>query len=170
MLLRRKKEKPRINMTSNVYKLGEHPRMTQFCFYWLPPLLLTAGILIMAGDFGSGSKLRIPIIILEYLLPSYSMKEIIELYLILRKVGHFLAYAALFCAYARAWRWHMGKSRLKAVFLALAICLLISAGDESRQALHPSRTGSPRDVVLDMSGALTAALAWFPFLRQEDQG
>jgi VanZ family protein len=168
MLLRRKKEKPRINMTSNVYKLGEHPRMTQFCFYWLPPLLLTAGILIMAGDLGSGSKLRIPIIILEYLLPSYSMKEIIELYLILRKVGHFLAYAALFCAYARAWRWHMGKSRLKAVFLALAICLLISAGDESRQALHPSRTGSPRDVVLDMSGALTAALAWFPFLRQED--
>ena len=169
-MFRRKREKPHINMTSNVNELGEHPRIIQFCIYWLPPLLLTAGILIMAGDLGSGSKLRIPIIILEYLLPSYSRKEILELYFWFRKAGHFLAYAALYFAYARAWRWHMRQSRLKAVFLALAICLLISAGDESRQALHPSRTGSPRDVVLDMSGAFTAALVGFPFLRQEDQG
>lgn len=156
-------------MTSNVHELGEHPRMIQFCFYWLPPLLLTFGILFMAGELGSTAKFRIPIIILKYLLPSYSMKEILELYLWFRKAGHFLTYATLFCAYARAWRWHMGKSRLKAVFLALAICLLISVGDESRQALHPSRTGSPRDVVLDMSGALTAALVLFPFLRQDDR-
>jgi VanZ family protein len=157
-------------MTTNVKELGEHPRMVKFYIYWLPPLFLTAGILMMAGDLGSVAKFTIPIMILEYLLPSYSRKEIMELYFIIRKVGHFSAYAALFFAYARAWRWHMGKSRLKAVFLALAVCLLISAGDESRQALHPSRTGSPRDVVLDMSGALTAALASFPFLRQEDRG
>jgi VanZ family protein len=84
-------------------------------------------------------------------------------------VCHFLAYAALFFAYARAWRWHVGKSRFKAMLLALAICFLIAAGDEIRQATHFSRTGSPRDVVLDMSGALTAAIAWYPFLRQEDQ-
>ena len=77
----------------------------------------------------------------------------------LRKVGHFLAYAVLFFAYARAWRWHLGKSRLKAVLLALAICFLISTGDESRQAMYSSRTGTPRDVVLDMSGALTCRVS-----------
>jgi VanZ family protein len=144
--------------------------MIDFCFYWLPPLLLTAGILIMAGDFGSVSKFWMFVKIFEFVLTSYSHKEIYQIYLVLRKVGHFLAYAVLFLAYARAWRWHMGKSRLKAVFLALAICLLISVGDESRQALHPSRTGSPRDVVLDMSGALTAALVLFPFLERKDLG
>ena len=35
--------------------------------------------------------------------------------------------------------------------------------------MHPSRTGSVWDVVLDMSGALTAALVLFPFLRQDDR-
>ena len=34
-----------------------------------------------------------------------------------------MAYAVLFGAYVRAWRWHMQMSRLKAIFLALAICL-----------------------------------------------
>jgi hypothetical protein len=43
-------------------------------------LLLTAGILLMAGDLGSVAKFRIPVIILAYLLPSYSRQEISELY------------------------------------------------------------------------------------------
>jgi VanZ family protein len=170
MLLRRKKEKPRINMTSNVNELGEHPKMIQFCFYWLPPLLLTAGILIMAGDFGSVSKFWMFVKIFEFFLTSYSQKEIYQIYLVLRKIGHFLAYTALFLAYARAWRWHLQQTRLKSILLALAICFLVSSADESRQALHPSRTGSVWDVVLDMSGAMTAALLLFPFLRQKDQG
>jgi VanZ family protein len=157
-------------MTSNLNGFWEHPRMIRFCFYWLPPLLLTAGIFLMAGDLGSVTKLRLPIIILKYLLPSYSKQEIVEIYLWGRKVGHFLAYAALFFAYVRAWRWHMGRSRLQAVLLALAICFLVSAGDEGRQVLYACRTGSSRDVVLDMSGALTAALVAFPFLRQDASG
>ncbi len=80
-----------------------------------------------------------------------------------------MAYAVLFGAYVRAWRWHMQMSRWKAIFLALAICLVVSAGDEGRQAFYASRTGCPQDVALDMSGAFTAAIAFFPFLRHENQ-
>lgn len=143
--------------------------MAHFCFYWVPPLLLTAGILIMAGDFGSVSKFWRFVKIVEFFLTSYSHKELYQIYLVLRKIGHFLAYAALFFAYARAWRWHLQQTRITTIFLALAICFLVSAGDESRQALYPSRTGSVRDVLLDMSGALTAALVMFPFLRSDDR-
>jgi VanZ family protein len=148
--------------------LAEPPRIITICYYWLPPLLLTAGIFIMAGDLGSMGKFKLPAIILHYLLPSWSRGEITQLYGELRKVGHFLAYAALFGAYVRAWRWHMQMPRYKAVLLALTVCLLVSAGDEGRQAFYASRTGNPRDVVLDMSGALAAAIALFPLLRPED--
>lgn len=138
-----------------------------FLHYWLPPFLLTIGILLMAGDWGAISKLRLPIKILEFLLPSYSPKEIYQLYAVLRKVGHFLVYAALYAVYVRAWRWQVGLGRWPAVLLTLLICLVVSTADESRQALFTLRTGSPRDVLLDMSGALTAAIAFFPFLQQE---
>jgi VanZ family protein len=156
-------------MTVKINHVGQPSGITQFCYYWLPPFLLSGGILIMAGDLGSTATLTLPVTILKYLLPSWSASELYLLYGWLRKVGHFMAYAALFGAYVRAWRWHMRLSRLKAIFLALAICLVISSSDEWRQSFHESRTGSPRDVALDMSGAFTAALALFPFLRQENR-
>jgi hypothetical protein len=149
--------------------LEKNREVIHFFYYWLPPLLLTAGIFLLAGDLGSVARLRIPIIILQYLLPSWSSKEIYLLYLEVRKAGHFLAYALLFSAYARAWYWHQGRSRLSAVLLALIICLFVSFADETRQSFHSSRNGSPRDVALDMSGALTAAFVMFPFLHPEER-
>lgn len=155
-------------MAVKINQLGGPSGTLQFCYYWLPPLLLTVGILIVAGDLGSTATFRLPVIILQYLLPSWSINEINQLLFPLRKVGHFMAYAVLFGAYVRAWRWHMHLSRWKAIFLALALCLAVSAGDEGRQAFYASRTGCFQDVALDMSGALTAALAFFPFLRYEN--
>lgn len=143
--------------------------LAKFLSYWLPPLLLTGGIFLMAGDLGSVPKWSKFLKLFSYLLPSYSPQKIYALYLGLRKVGHFVAYAALYYAYARAWRWHMGMSRLQAVLLALAICLVVSSADEGWQFLHTSRTGSPWDVALDMSGALTAAVLLFPLLRNRKE-
>jgi VanZ family protein len=156
-------------MTVKINHLEQPSGLGHFCYYWLPPLLLTTGIIILAGDLGSVAKFNLPVTILKFLLPSWSMKEIHILSLKLRKVGHFAAYAVLCLAYVRAWYWHLHMSRIKAMMLALAICLLVSAGDETRQAFHESRTGSPQDVALDMSGALTAAIVLFPLLEQEDQ-
>ena len=60
-----------------------------FYYYWLPPLLLTAGILIVAGDLGSTAKFQLPVTILQYILPSWSIAEISQFYFHLRKVGPF---------------------------------------------------------------------------------
>jgi VanZ family protein len=157
-------------MTVKINHVGQPSGITQLCYYWLPPLFLSSGILIMAGDLGSIGTLTLPVTILKYLLPSWSASELYLLYGWLRKVGHFMAYAALFGTYVRAWRWHMRLSRPKAIFLALAICLVVSSSDEWRQSFHESRTGCPHDVALDMSGAFTAAIVLFPFLRLTDQG
>jgi VanZ family protein len=154
-------------MAGKVNKLKEAPWTILFCYYWLPPLLLTAGILLMAGELGSVSNYTIVVRILRIFLPSYSLAELYKIYFFLRKLGHFLAYALLFAAYVRAWRWHLGKTRLNAVLLTLGLCFLVAAADETRQSFHSSRTGSPGDVILDMSGALTAALVLFPFLREQ---
>jgi VanZ family protein len=148
--------------------LGQQTRKIQFTYYWLPPLLLSAAILFMAGDLGSAAKLRFPVFFLKHLLPSWSIQEITQLYFKLRKIGHFLAYAALFGSYVRALSWHTQMSRLKAIFLALLICLVVSTVDEWRQSFHECRTGCPRDVALDMSGSITAAIAFFPFLRRDN--
>lgn len=156
-------------MTSKSNHLGEQHWLVSMVYYWLPPLLLTLAILFLAGDWGSTHKLRFPLTILKYLFPALSGKEIYRLYLELRKVGHFMAYALLFFTYVRAWRWHLQMTRLKAILLALAVCFLVAAADESRQAFYASRTGHFRDVVLDMSGALTAAIVLFPFLRPPGQ-
>jgi VanZ family protein len=156
-------------MTVKINQLEQQSGISHFCYYWLPPLLLTAGIFFMAGELGSVAKFKLPISFLKFLLPSWSMKEIHILSLKLRKIGHFMAYAVLCMAYVRAWYWHLQMSRMKAIMLALAICLLVSASDETWQAFHESRTGCPRDVALDMSGALTAALVLFPLLQKEDQ-
>ena len=104
-------------MTVKINQLGQQTGISQFCYYWLPPLFLSAGILIMAGDLGSVAKLTFPIAVLKFFLPSWSMKEIYQLYSVLRKVGHFMAYAVLFGAYVRAWRWHMQMSRAESDFL-----------------------------------------------------
>ncbi len=144
-------------------------RLLPFLWYWLPPLLLTAGTLVMAGDLGSFSHFQLPVQLLKFLLPSYPMKDILALYAVFRKVMHFLVYAVLCAAYARAWRWHVGLARWQAVALALLLCLLVSVVDEGRQAFFASRTGSPRDVLLDMSGALSAAVVLLPYLGRPTQ-
>lgn len=156
-------------MAVKINHLEQQTSVWHFCYYWLPPLLLTAGIFIMAGDVGSVATFNLPRTILKYLLPAWSMNEINQLYFNLRKIGHFSAYAVLFLAYVRAWRWHLNHSRMKAIMLALAICLVVSVGDEIWQSFHQSRSGSPKDVALDMSGALTTAIVLFPLLKQENR-
>lgn len=136
-------------------------RVQAFCSYWLPPLLLTGGILICAGDLGSFKHTRFIITMLQYLVPSLTPGQAKQVYVYLRKIGHFLAYASLCYTWVRALRWHLDYTSVRAVILALAISLGVAILDEGRQSFFTTRTGNPWDVMLDFSGALTATLAFF---------
>lgn len=133
---------------------------TNFCYFWLPPLALTLGIIAFAGDLGSVQHFRLSIYLLKLLLPHYPAAEIYRLSLMLRKVGHFLAYAALCLSYLRAIQHQWSLAGGASLGLALAVCTVVALADEGRQFFYISRTSSFLDVLLDLSGAITAGLLW----------
>ena len=75
----------------------------------------------------------------------------------LRKLTHVAEYALL----ALLWFWanaaRTGRP-VRATWIALLVCLACALVDEAHQAIIPARTGSLRDVVIDVSGAAAALL------------
>ncbi len=82
---------------------------------------------------------------------------------VLRKIGHFLAYAVLSLLSSRAarraaqerdgelprwtWRW---------AACAVGLCLVTAVADELHQSFTEERTGNVLDVLIDMAGATVA--------------
>jgi len=69
-------------------------------------------------------------------------------------------------AWLRAWWMTLPHSHfLEDAFLALLGTSLVASLDELHQSYLPNRTGSPRDVLLDCSGAIALQLAVYIYLR-----
>lgn len=145
-------------------------KIAAFCHYWLPPLLLSMAILVCAGDLGAGHNTRFILPLLQALSPSMPLAQLNLIHFYIRKAGHFLAYALLLTTWVRPWKVRLGFSLEKSAILSLMIVLLVAALDEGRQSFYSSRGGSPWDVLLDMSGALTAALILVFCSRREPLG
>lgn len=79
--------------------------------------------------------------------------------LILRKSTHFVEYATLALLTARALAGRPPATRLLG---ALLLAVAWACGDEFRQTLTATRSGTAHDVVLDAAGAATGVLvaAW----------
>lgn len=78
---------------------------------------------------------------------------------VIRKAAHFNAYAILSALFFRAFRGTYPTVRRWQILwasLALAVSLFAASADEFHQTLTPGRTGTWKDVVLDMVGALFA--------------
>ena len=124
--------------------------------YWLPPLLWGAGVLAMSGDWGSAKH---TLKLMKWLLswvPSLSPAQIKLIHFYFRKAGHVLSYGILYVLWFRAFRGSLRYRLRKSFFWALGFCLIVALVDEGRQSLLTSRTGSIRDVALDLGGALLA--------------
>jgi len=80
---------------------------------------------------------------------------------VVRKTGHFFGYGLLSVFLFIAWRgtlrehWPHANRLWSARWAALAICstTVVAALDEFHQSFIPSRTSTPRDVLLDTAGA-----------------
>jgi len=84
----------------------------------------------------------------------------------MRKSGHFFGYGAFGLLWLRAWWLSLPHSRFfQDALLAVLGCGLVASADELHQAFLPSRTGSPWDVLLDCSGAITLQLVVYIILR-----
>lgn len=118
---------------------------------WVPPLAWTGLIAWFSTADWAASRTRGPLLALvSGLLPWADAAALEALHGWIRKGAHVGEYAVLALLWARA----LGSPR-GALALSAATALL----DEIHQALTPGRSGSPLDVLLDLTGA-GVALAW----------
>jgi VanZ family protein len=141
-----------------------------FLCYWLPPLAWCGVVLVISGDLGSadhtGALLKW---LLSWLPPMPPARFNLIHFYVRKALGHFGNYAFLYFLWFRAIRGQLGWTSTRAFFLGLGFCLALTLMDEGHQFMFASRTGSLRDVALDLSGVLTAALViaifWPPRVR-----
>jgi VanZ family protein len=83
----------------------------------------------------------------------------------IRKTGHFFGYGLIGLAWLRAWWLTLPHSRLfQDVLLALLGTAAIASFDEWHQTFLPNRTGSPFDVMIDCTGAITLQLIVYLYM------
>jgi len=132
-----------------------------FLKYWLPILAWLGLIFIGSTDLMSAEHTsRIIGPILRWFNPDVSPETIARIQFFVRKAGHLTEYAILATLIWRALRrgtsWQMKMSVL--FVLAWFVCALFAASDEFHQSFVPSRTASPKDVMIDTVGALIGLL------------
>jgi VanZ family protein len=88
-----------------------------------------------------------------------------EVHHLIRKTGHFVGYGLVSVAFFYSWRQTLHRMAVKhwtlwrrASVLAVLCTLLIASLDEFHQSFLPSRTSSPRDVLIDLCGAIAFQL------------
>lgn len=83
-----------------------------------------------------------------------------------RKSGHFLGYGLLALAWLRAWWMTLPRSIfLTDAVLALLGTAMTAGADELHQSFLPGRMGTPRDVLIDCTGAVTLQLLVYVAMR-----
>ena len=136
---------------------------TLFLWYWLPALLWGAVIATFSGAaFGYSHTQSILAKVVAILHIHLSGYQLFFLHNMIRKTAHFTVYGVLSALVFRAFRANWPTKRrwqFSWATLALAVCLMGASADEFHQGFTPGRTGTWKDVVLDMAGALFAQTA-----------
>lgn len=131
--------------------------------YWGPTILwLTVVALFSTANAGASNTGGILEKVFTALHIKLSAAQFAMLHFGVRKSAHFLTYMTLgFLAFRtfrgpRSERRHRWNHRWAE--LALALCLFTASADEFHQKFTPGRGASPKDVLLDMTGALFSQL------------
>jgi VanZ family protein len=142
--------------------------------YWLPVIAWMLLIFLASTDLMSAqhtSRFIAPFLL--WFKPDISPEQIRTVQFMVRKAAHVTEYAILAALIVRAFHGGIRAVRWAHVFGALLIASTYAALDEFHQSFVASRTGSPRDVLIDASGAvLGACVCWMliarrhPHLRQ----
>jgi VanZ family protein len=124
--------------------------------YALASFWLGAVLFLGTAYFAATNTAPFIVPLLKKLAPGASNGQLHATHMVLRKLTHLAEYALLallwFGAIARTGR------PVRAAWLALLVCLACAVADEAHQAMTPARTGSVRDVLIDVSGAAGALL------------
>ncbi|MGI8470249.1 MAG: VanZ family protein [Pyrinomonadaceae bacterium] len=131
----------------------KNKRRERCCRY--APLLLWAGVVLFAST-GSASMAQTSRFIrpfLEFIFPNASDETLQIYHAYIRKSAHFIEYGILAFWASRAFA-NSAKPILQKYWFIVSFLLVLTVAsiDETNQSFNPSRTGSPRDVLLDCAG------------------
>jgi VanZ family protein len=125
---------------------------------WLPTLCWLVVLACFSTDvFSAEHTGRILLKIIQWVYGPVSDQQFELIHFLVRKSAHFLSYGLLSFLAFFAWRVTLPDPRpwlAKWSGLALAITLAAGSSDEIHQRFVASRTSSPWDVLLDMTGAI----------------
>ncbi len=133
-----------------------------FLKYWLPVTIWLGVIFIDSTDLMSAehtSRFIEPFLV--WLRSDISPETIARVHLIVRKAAHLTEYGILALLTLRALR--AGADRIEKIAFGAVVCIaaIVAACDEYHQSFVASRTASPVDVAIDITGAVTAlAILW----------
>lgn len=141
--------------------------------YTYAPVFLWIGLILFLGS-GSGSMSETSRIIgplIQFFFPGAGPDFVKTFHGLVRKAAHVAEYAILAALAARvALRIGSDWSRRNWPLPVLGLVSLIASLDEFNQSFNSQRTGSPWDVLLDISGgALAIALIWLYRRRTESE-
>ena len=128
------------------------------------PLIFWIGVILFLsspqGSMAETSRFVGPI--LKFLFPNISDETLAVCHAIIRKTAHFSEYALLaFFAVRALTRSSVASLRNLRYLLPLIQVALVASMDEFNQSFESSRTGSFRDVLLDISGGVVmVAILW----------
>jgi VanZ family protein len=84
-----------------------------------------------------------------------------DIHHLIRKTGHFIGYGCVSLCFFYSWSRTLASAwrnplaiRLRSGVLATLCTLIVASADEFHQSFLPSRTSSPYDVGIDVSGAI----------------
>jgi VanZ family protein len=100
--------------------------------------------------------------ILRVLFGEISSERFYAIHFLVRKSAHFCSYGTLSAFAFFSWRATLPALKVWSARwsgLALLLTLFAASADEFHQSFVPSRTASPRDVLLDMVGAVFFQIA-----------
>ena len=174
MHLRIKQREGPITTASTAVPAWPSPRFSTWR-YWLAPFIWIVLNFIASSDLLSSGHTAVMLTYVLNLLHVH-VQDIALLNHVLRKLGHFTAYAILGGLFFRAWRVTLPAGRqlwrtdprtgnpvgvlreklwtLRWSALAVASAALAAALDEFHQSFVPTRGSSVRDVLLDTAGAI----------------
>jgi VanZ family protein len=152
---------------SNSAKLGKGRGVGWWLCVWLPVVLGVAVIVLESTEMFGANHTSGPLRrLVEMLFGPISEARWETIHHYVRKSGHFLGYGFIGLAWLRAWWMTLPRSRfLQDAFLALLGTAMVASCDEWHQTFLPNRTGTPWDVLLDCTGALTLQIAIYIFMR-----
>ena len=145
-------------MSSSVLETPAPNPARHVLLYWLPTVIWLGVLACFSTDaFSAEHTGRVLWKLVHLVYGNISLAAFEHLHFLVRKSAHFFSYGLLSGFAFFAWRATLPELRrwsARWCILALLLTLLAGSMDEFHQSFIASRTSTPWDVVIDMTGAV----------------